>query len=84
MSGPSSKRLALALVGIACAIGVFAQVPRVKLRATDGRLVDLAQHGGRIIVLAFGATSVPMIDKTWLPFRILPTVTPGAVSISTG
>jgi len=53
------------------AIGVFAQAPQVTLRTTDGCLVELAQHRGRIVVLAFGATWVPMTDKDLDAFQRL-------------
>jgi len=63
--------LGFALLGMALAIGVFAQAPQVTLRTTDGCLVDLSQQRGRIVVLAFGATWVPMTDKNLDAFQRL-------------
>jgi peroxiredoxin len=65
------KSLGLALVGITWSIALFAQVPRVTLRTTDGRLVDLVERRGRIVVLAFGATWVPMTDRDLDAFQRL-------------
>lgn len=59
----SAKRIALALVILACALGALAQAPPVTLRTTDGRSFDLARSRDKIIVLLFNATWVPMADR---------------------
>ncbi|HEX4946501.1 MAG TPA: TlpA disulfide reductase family protein [Blastocatellia bacterium] len=40
-----------------------AQAPSVSLRGADGSSFNLADHKGKIVVLSFGATWVPMTSK---------------------
>lgn len=42
---------------------VIAQAPNVTLRGVDGRSFSVAENRGRVIVLSFGATWVPMAAK---------------------
>ncbi|MFN7946708.1 MAG: TlpA disulfide reductase family protein [Blastocatellia bacterium] len=57
-------RFALTLTfTLALAIGALAQTPSVTLRTTDGGSFNLADKRGRVVVLAFGATWVPLSSK---------------------
>jgi len=61
----------MALAIIVCAIVTGAQDPQVTLRTTDGRTFDLARDRGKVVVLSFGATWVPLTDKELPTFQRL-------------
>ncbi|MGE0884770.1 MAG: peroxiredoxin family protein [Blastocatellales bacterium] len=42
---------------------VWAQNPQISLRSTDGRNVSSSDLKGKIVVLSFGGTWVPMVSK---------------------
>ncbi|MFN0109535.1 MAG: peroxiredoxin family protein [Blastocatellia bacterium] len=55
--------LAIAML-IALAVAAMAQsVPQISLRSTDGRAVNLAALKGKVVVLSFGGTWVPLSPK---------------------
>lgn len=71
MLHPSVKRIVLMAALIACALGTLAQAPQIALRSVDGRTFDLAKCRGKIVVLSFGATWLPMTDKELPAFQKL-------------
>lgn len=48
---------------LAFAIAVLAQTPAITLRTADGGSFNLSDKRGRVVVLAFGATWVPLSSK---------------------
>jgi peroxiredoxin len=56
---------------IVCAIVALAQAPQIILRTTDGRDFNLVRDRGKIIVLSFGATWVPLTERELLAFQNL-------------
>lgn len=62
------KKITIRPAFIACAllsliIAVMAQAPSVSLRTLDGETVNLADTGGKVVVLSFGATWVPLSGR---------------------
>ncbi|HYE72470.1 MAG TPA: redoxin domain-containing protein, partial [Blastocatellia bacterium] len=53
---------AFALIAL-LAIAISAQAPQVTLRTLDGGSFNPASQRGKVIVLSFGATYVPMASK---------------------
>jgi peroxiredoxin len=57
-------KVALVLAALFLVSGVvLAQAPQVSLRSTDGRTVNLADSKGKVVVLSFGGTWVPLASK---------------------
>lgn len=57
-------KLALALsASIVILSAAMAQTPQISLRSTDGRTVNMAELKGKVIVLSFGGTWVPVASK---------------------
>ena len=64
MSSRLSLKLFLALVVFAIITSaVTAQAPQLTFRAADGGTINLADHRGKMVVLSFGATWVPLAAK---------------------
>jgi peroxiredoxin len=59
------RKAIITLLFFACAAGaIAAQAPEVKLRALDGGAFDLAENRGRVVVLAFGGTWLPFVNRS--------------------
>ncbi len=58
-------RLALTMIGLAVfAVTAMAQqAPQFSLRSTEGRTVNSSELRGKIVVLSFGSTTVPLTAK---------------------
>jgi peroxiredoxin len=60
------RRLQFALTGALAALlalMVMAQAPQVSLKTTDDRAVNLSEWQGKVVVLSFGGTWVPLAAK---------------------
>jgi peroxiredoxin len=65
-------KVKLALVGVLVGTGLaLAQAPQVTLRGVDGSSFSLAGNRGKVIVLSFGSTAVPLVAKELPAFQKL-------------
>ncbi len=62
MIGRLKVSLALALFALLASTAV-AQSPQVTLRSVDGQTFNLAASRGKVVVLSFGATWVPLTSR---------------------
>jgi peroxiredoxin len=59
----SKLRNKLTAGSVVLALAASAQAPQVTLTTLDGRAVNLAEQRGKLLVLSFGATWVPLASK---------------------
>lgn len=57
------RQFLIAIILSVFSVAALAQSPAVSLRSVDGATVNLADQRGKVVVLAFGATWVPLSAK---------------------